>query len=156
MGSDRTAARPLNASEEALWRAFARVLNVVPRVLDAELQDTANISAPEYVALASLADARPDGLRINELAGRVGLSPSRTSRLAEALARRGEVHRDRSIEDGRGSRVSITDAGVARVQAAWPHQVASVRRHVLDHVAAEDHDALTRAFRAIMEHRDGD
>jgi DNA-binding MarR family transcriptional regulator len=107
------------------------------------------------VALVSLADAQPDGLRINELAGQVGLSPSRTSRLAETLARRGEVHRDRSAEDGRGSRVTITDAGLARVAAAWPHQVTSVRRHVLDYVAAEDHDALTRTFRAIMNRRPG-
>jgi DNA-binding MarR family transcriptional regulator len=146
----------LNASEEALWRAFAMVLNVLPRVLDGELQESAHISAPEYVALASLGDARPEGLRINELAGRVGLSPSRVSRLADSLVRRGEVHRDRSVEDGRGSRLRITEAGLARVEAAWPHQVASVRRHVLDHVAVEDHAALTRAFRSIMDRPAGE
>jgi DNA-binding MarR family transcriptional regulator len=143
--------KPLTSAEEALWRSFARVLNVLPRLLDAELQASANISASEYVALASLADARPQGLRIGQLAEHVGLSPSRASRLADNLVRRGEVNRDRGSGDGRSQQLTISATGLARVEAAWPRQVASVRRHVLDHIDPQDYEALVRAFQAIMD-----
>jgi DNA-binding MarR family transcriptional regulator len=145
------AVSPLNTSEEELWRAFARVLNVLPRVLDTELQTNANITAPEYVALASLADSRPAGLRINDLAGAVGLSPSRVSRLADGLVRRGDVARGQNADDARSYLLTITEDGLARLATAWPHQVRSVRRHVLDHIDAADHATLTRVLRAIME-----
>jgi DNA-binding MarR family transcriptional regulator len=154
VGENGTSARdttPLSADEEDLWRAFARVLNVLPRLLDVRLQETANITAPEYVALASLADARPDGLRISELADRVGLSSSRVSRLAESLARRGEAQREHGAGDGRSTQLTITEAGLARVDAAWPHQVANVREYVLRHLDPADHAALTRALRAIAD-----
>jgi DNA-binding MarR family transcriptional regulator len=145
------APRALTSSEEELWRAFARVLNVLPRVIDVELQAKANITAPEYVALSSLGDARPGGLRINELAARVGLSASRVSRLADSLVRRGEVARDQDVEDGRSYQLTITSAGLARIEAAWPHQVRSVRRNVLDHVDEADYAVLIRTLRAIVD-----
>ncbi|VVJ18407.1 Transcriptional regulator [Amycolatopsis camponoti] len=151
MGEDGTDKTPLSAEEEELWRAFAWVLNVLPRTMDLRLQERANITGPEYVALANLGDVHPDGLRISELAGRVGLSPSRVSRLAESLVRRGEAERTRGGEDGRSSSLTITDAGLARVEAAWPHQVASVREHVLRHLDPADHAALTRSLRAIAD-----
>jgi DNA-binding MarR family transcriptional regulator len=143
--------RALTPAEEDLWRAFARILNVLPRVIDVELQTKANITAPEYVALSSLGDARPDGLRINELAARVGLSASRVSRLADSLVRRGEVDRHQSADDARSYQLTITDAGLTRIEAAWPHQVDSVRRNVLDHVDEADYAVLTRALRAIVD-----
>ena len=145
------APRALTSAEEELWRAFARVLNVLPRVIDVELQTKANITAPEYVALSSLGDARPGGLRINELAARVGLSASRVSRLADSLVRRGEVARDQDVSDGRSYQLTITSVGLARIEAAWPHQVESVRRNVLDHVDEADYAVLIRALRAIVD-----
>jgi DNA-binding MarR family transcriptional regulator len=143
--------RALTPAEEDLWRAFARILNVLPRVIDVELQTRANITAPEYVALSSLGDARPDGLRINELAARVGLSASRVSRLADSLVRRGEVDRHQSADDARSYQLTITDAGLTRIEAAWPHQVDSVRRNVLDHIDEADYEVLTRTLRKIVD-----
>lgn len=143
--------RALSPAEEDLWRAFARVLNVLPRVIDVELQTKANITRPEYVALSNLGDARPDGLRISELANRVGLSASRVSRLADSLVRRGEVERHQDTDDARSYQLTITDAGLARIEAAWPHQVDSVRRNVLDHIDEADYEVLTKALRAVVD-----
>ncbi|MEO6088136.1 MAG: MarR family winged helix-turn-helix transcriptional regulator [Umezawaea sp.] len=143
--------RALTPAEEDLWRAFARILNVLPRVIDVELQTKAHITAPEYVALSSLGDARPEGLRINELAARVGLSASRVSRLADSLVRRGEVDRHQSADDARSYQLTITDAGLTRIEAAWPHQVDSVRRNVLDHIDEADYQVLTRTLRKIVD-----
>jgi DNA-binding MarR family transcriptional regulator len=144
---------PLTATEEVFWRAFARVLLVLPRALERELQTKANISTSEYVALAHLADSRPDGLRIGELATRIGLSASRGSRLVDVLVDKGQASRGQGIEDGRSHQITITDAGLRRIEVAWPHHVMSVRRYVLDHLAEAGTDlgSLTCALRAILD-----
>jgi DNA-binding MarR family transcriptional regulator len=142
---------PLSSSEDALWRAFAQVLHVLPRTLDSSLKVQGHISSPEYAALANLADNRPDGLRVNELAALIGLSPSRASRLADSLATRGEVERRQGTDDGRSQRLTITERGAERVTSAWPSHLANVRRYVLDHIDPCDYESLIRAFRAIVE-----
>jgi DNA-binding MarR family transcriptional regulator len=141
---------PLSPAEADLWHAFGRVLGVLPRLLDGELQTSAGISGTEYVALTSLADVRPAGLRISELADRLGLSPSRTSRLADGLVRRGEIVREQDARDARGHVLTITETGFRRAKAAWPHHVACVRRYVLDRIDVADRAAVTRALRAIV------
>jgi hypothetical protein len=40
----------------------------------------------------------------------------------------------------------LTDAGLRRLQEAWPTHLASVRRHVMDHLAGLDLDAVTEAL----------
>jgi DNA-binding MarR family transcriptional regulator len=148
------AMKPLDPAEEAMWRPFVHILNVMPRMLDTCLRAQANITAPEYVALSALADSRPEGLRTNDLAGRVGLSPSRVSRLADTLMHRGDIERHQNPDDGRSQVLAITEAGLARIEKAWPHHLANVRRLILDHVDRDDFDALTRAFRAIADEID--
>jgi DNA-binding MarR family transcriptional regulator len=143
------AVEPLDPAEDAMWRAFVHILNVMPRLLDTSLRAQANITAPEYVALSNLADSAPEGLRINALAGQVGLSPSRVSRLADSLVSRGDIERHQAPDDGRSQVLAITEAGLARLEKAWPHHLANVRRLILDHIEREDFDGLTRAFRAI-------
>lgn len=143
------AVEPIDPAEETMWRAFVHILNVVPRLLDTSLRAQANITAPEYVALSTLAESAPDGLRINALAAQVGLSPSRVSRLADSLVSRGDVERHQAPDDGRSQVLAITECGTARLEKAWPHHLANVRRLVLDHIERDDFDGLTRAFRAI-------
>lgn len=147
---------PLSGTEQAFWRVFARVLLALPRTLERELQAKANISTPEYVALAHLADSRPHGLRVGELATRIGLSASRASRLVDALVGKGQANRGHGIEDGRSHQITITDLGLHRIESAWPHHVTSVRRHLLDHLAEAgiDLSALTCAFSAILNEQE--
>ncbi len=131
--------RPLDPTEEAAWRDLAKFFIIVPRLLDEDLQRGADISLSEYTTLMSLSEAPDHRLRMTELANRVYLSGSRTTRLADELAASGLIRKTRSPADARGVDVSLTATGLARLQAAYPVHLASVRDRVLDHV---DRDAL--------------
>jgi DNA-binding MarR family transcriptional regulator len=131
--------RPLDPMEEAVWRDLAKFFLIAPRLLDEDLQRGADISLSEYTTLMSLSEAPDHRLRITELANRVYLSGSRTTRLVDELAASGLIRKTRSPADARGIDVSLTATGLARLQAAYPAHLASVRNRVLDHV---DRDAL--------------
>jgi DNA-binding MarR family transcriptional regulator len=131
--------RPLDSVEEAAWRNLAKFFLVAPRLLDEDLQHGADISLSEYTTLMNLSEAPDHRLRMTELANRVYRSGSRTTRLVDELAASGLIRKTRSPADARGIDVSLTATGLARLQAAYPVHLASVRDRVLNHV---DQDAL--------------
>src|ERR1700750_1291781 len=84
---------PLDPDEEAAWRALARAVIVVPRVLDADLIEGAGLNLAEYVTLVELSQAPGRALRMSELATLTDLSRSGLSRLIERLGRQGQGRR---------------------------------------------------------------
>jgi len=60
----------------------------------------------------------------------------------------------RSESDGRGQYAVLTPAGLQRLQEAWPTHVASVRRHVMDHLDGVDLDAFADAVGQIAADAD--
>jgi DNA-binding MarR family transcriptional regulator len=143
---------PLHPAEEELCRVFALMLQTLPRTLGDELQRDASISSPEYTALASLADHRDEGLGVTQLATLVGLSQSRMSRVVDSLAARGDITRCQG-EDARSRRLEITEGGMARLAAAWPYRLASIRRHVINRLDAASVPLLTATFDALSGDR---
>ena len=140
---------PLTPKEERAWRAFARSLITVPRALDADLLRATGMSMGEYFVLMNLSEAPDRSLRMSDIANRGGLSPSRISRLVNDLVAEGLVERARTEADGRVQMAVLTDAGLARLKAAYPAHLASVRRNVMDHLGDLDLDALARAATAF-------
>ena len=100
--------RPLDPAEEAAWRDLAKFFLTAPRLLDEDLQRGADISLSEYTTLMSLSEAPDHRLRITELANRVYLSGSRTTRLVDELAASGLIRKTRSPADARGINVTLT------------------------------------------------
>jgi DNA-binding MarR family transcriptional regulator len=66
-----------------------------------------------------------------------------------ALGRAGLVERVKAASDGRGQVAVLTPLGLERLEQAWPTHLASVRRHVTDHLDGIDLAALARALSAI-------
>jgi len=140
---------PLSAEEEAAWRAFARAVLIVPRVLDADLMESQGLHVTEYMVLMNLSEAPEYSLRMNELANFVSISVSGLTRAVERLERQGLVERVRSAKDGRGQVAVLTRSGLACLKKAWPVHLASVRRHVMDHFQGLDLVAFAEAVTAI-------
>ncbi|TQS42168.1 winged helix-turn-helix transcriptional regulator [Cryptosporangium phraense] len=103
------------------------------------------MSLSEYSALMQLSEAPNRRLRMTELAARCALSLSGMSRIVSRLEGTGAVERVRACDDGRGWTAVLTDAGLARLETAWPTHLASVRRHLLAHVTPEDLPAFAAA-----------
>src|SRR4051794_23097345 len=141
-----TAPHPLSAGEQAFLRAFARALMTVPRELDADLMRGEGMSASEYFTLMHLSEVPGRSLRMSDLATAAGLSVSGMTRIVQRLEAQGFVRRGKSTCDGRSWNAVLTDAGFQRLTEAWPTHLASVRRHVIDHLGNVDLEAFTAAL----------
>jgi DNA-binding MarR family transcriptional regulator len=126
---------PLSADEEVLWRAMVRIMLALPRALDDDLVHSTGMAVHEYAVLLNLSEAENREMRMTELANAIGLSPSRITRLVDDLKGRGLVTKDRCTADGRGNVARLTDKGFARLEAAYPDHLSSVRNRVLDHLS---------------------
>jgi DNA-binding MarR family transcriptional regulator len=142
---------PLDAVEEPTWRALARFFVVAPRLLDEDLQRGAHMSLSAYTVLLHLSEAPGRTLRMTELANRAYLSGSRTTRLVDELIADGLMAKERNAEDGRGFDVTLTEAGLAALQRAYPVHLRSVRTRVLDHVDRSTLPCFAKAMSAIAE-----
>jgi DNA-binding MarR family transcriptional regulator len=124
---------------------------VIPRLLEGDLLEAHGLNPSEYSVLQHLSEAPERSLRMNELANYVSLSGSGLTRVVERLSRQGLVERVRAESDGRGQSAVLTPAGLQRLQEAWPTHLASVRRHVLDHLAGLDLGAFADAVGRIAD-----
>jgi|SRR5271154_2840348 len=141
---------PLKSKEERVWRDLARFFVIAPRLLDEDLQRGANISLSEYTVLMNLSEAPTGRLSVSELADRAYLSGSRMTRLVEQLASRQLALKCRNEDDGRAVDVSITDAGLTRLQGAYPVHLASVRKRIMNHVETHVLGCLGTAMASIV------
>ncbi|WP_406449512.1 MarR family winged helix-turn-helix transcriptional regulator [Streptomyces sp. NBC_01622] len=141
--------QPMSPHEEALVRELARVMLVLPRAVDADMVREQRLPLSEYTTLMHLSEAPDRRMRMSELASVCNLSLSGMTRIVARLETHGLVGRERCAEDARGWNAVLTDQGLARLQEAWPAHLASVRRHVLDHVDADDLTRLLGVMRRI-------
>jgi DNA-binding MarR family transcriptional regulator len=137
----------LSVEEEAFLRAWSRAALTVPRALDADLLAGQGMSLSEYRALMYLSEAPGRSLRMSDLASACALSLSGMSRIVSRLEAQGLAERERASGDGRGLNAVLTDAGLGRLRRAWPTHLASVRRHIMDHLGELDLPAVTAAVR---------
>lgn len=141
--------QPLTPDEEAVVRSLSRVIYSLPRAIDADMIREQRISLTEYLALSNLSEAPDRQLRMGDLAEACEMSLSGMTRLASRLESQGLVRRVRSEQDARGWNAILTDAGFARLEGAYPTNLASVRRHFLDHLTDLDLRKLAAALRTI-------
>ena len=142
-------AQPLSPTEEALWRATNRILKVLPRRLDTDLQRGAGLTASEYIVLMGLSEAPNRELRMTDLATATGLSASRTTRLVDDVQSRGWVTKVASSSDTRGNVARLTPRGMAKLKSAWPVHLASARSRFLDHIDATALGEVANAMSAV-------
>jgi DNA-binding MarR family transcriptional regulator len=138
--------QPLDDDEEAFVRALGRAILVLPRVMDADLVREQQLTLNEYMTLMHLSEAPDRLLRMSELAVACDVSLSGMTRIVTRLEGEGLIERVRCADDARGANAVLTDAGLARLERAYPAHLASVRRHIVDHLGKADLAPLTRAM----------
>ncbi|WP_082772677.1 MarR family winged helix-turn-helix transcriptional regulator [Actinoplanes sp. TFC3] len=133
-------------------RAFGRMMLVVPRMLDADLQRDQRMSLSEYSVLRHLSESEGGAMRMSELATACDMSLSGMTRLAAKLESLGYLHRAPCETDRRGLVAVLSDAGLERLREAWPAHLESVRRRIFDHLGDLDLVALAQALEAMTSH----
>ena len=132
----------LSSAELSTWRTFLRAHATVTRRLEAELIAEHELPLASYDVLVQLSEAPDRRLRMTELADRVLLSRSGLTRLADRLERDGLISRQACPSDARGTLAVLTDAGLARLQAAWPTHRRGVAEHVTGRLTPDEVAAL--------------
>jgi len=150
------ATRWLDDDQQRAWRAWLSVSELVPRVLDAQLQRDAGLSHAAYVVLAMLSESPTRSRRMSDLARRANQSQSRLSHTVARLEERGWVRRERAADDGRGNLAVLTDAGWDVVVAVAPGHVDAVREIVFGPLTDEQTRVLREALEAITAKLDPD
>ncbi|TYC06879.1 winged helix-turn-helix transcriptional regulator [Micromonospora sp. WP24] len=140
---------PLSPDEEAVVRALNRVIYSLPRAIDADMLREQGLPLIEYLTLMHLSEAANRQLRMSELATICELSLSGMTRVVQRLEAQGFVQRVRCEQDARGWNAVLTDAGFARLEQAWPTNLAATRRHFIDHLAGLDLKQLAAAMQKI-------
>ena len=138
----------LNGAEMAAWRAYIEIVGDLSAALEKDLV-AQGLTVGDYQVLVYLSEADEGALRMCDLAHMLQLSPSGLTRRLDGLVKSGHVTRAPSTEDGRVMMAVLTDDGHALLESAAPHHVASVRRHVFDHLDAAQVDAMGSIFTAI-------
>jgi DNA-binding MarR family transcriptional regulator len=150
------AQRWLDDQQQRTWRAWLSASELVPRVLDAQLQRDAGISHAAYVVLAMLSESPSRSRRMSDLARRANQSQSRLSHTVARLEERGWVRRERSAEDGRGHVAVLTEDGWDVVRSVAPGHVDAVREAMFGSLTPEQTQALGDALEAIVDRIDPD
>jgi DNA-binding MarR family transcriptional regulator len=141
----RTAVRAfLSEAEERAWLALLETHAALVRALDERLLAEHHLPLGEVEALMQIAHAEQGSLSVSELAERLRLSPSRTSRLAIELEREGLVERQRNPADSRSTRVAAANAGRKRLLEAAPAYFATIRKHLFEPLSERDVKQLAR------------
>lgn len=108
-------------------------------------QDT-EVTLPQYRALVVLASRGPQ--RVIDIAGELRVSPSAGTRMCDRLVRKKLIRRQRSSQDRREVRLSLTGAGVELVR-----RVTDRRRHdvegIVDQVPAAWRGPISQALRSL-------
>src|ERR1700722_11897140 len=127
---------PFSPAEESLWRSLMVIVKALPRCLDSDLIHGSGLTASEYTTIMHLSEAPNRELRMNDLASATGLSPSRMTRLVDDLQLRSLVTKVASSTDARGNVARLTSRGMAKLKAAWPVHLQSVRHRFFDFLDA--------------------
>jgi len=130
-------------------RALGRLLLVLPKALSTDLEREQRLTVSEYNVLRHLSESRCGAMRMSELAQACDMSLSGMTRLAAKLESEGLLKRVKCEIDARGSNAVLTDRGLARLREAWPAHLASVRRHIFDHLGELDLVKLAAAVNRI-------
>ena len=131
-----------------------RIVKVLPRYLDSDLIQGSGLSASEYTTIMHLSEAPNRELRMNDLASATGLSASRMTRLVDDLQSRSLVTKVASSTDARGNVAKVTPRGMAKLKAAWPVHVESVRTRFFDHVDPTSLKAIAEALAGVADRLD--
>lgn len=132
-------------------RALGRLMLVLPRKLNADLEREQRMTASEYSVLRHLSETRHGRMRMSALAQACDMSLSGMTRLAAKLESQGHLKRIKCENDARGWNAVLTLRGLERLREAWPTHLASVRRHIFAHLDGLDQAKLAAALNAIAD-----
>lgn len=139
----------LTGEQLEAWRLFLEAHAALTRTLERELVADGQLPLTWYDVLVQLQEAG-GSLRMHELADRLLLSRSATTRFVERLEKGDLIERQACPEDRRGTHVSLTRVGQETLRRAAPVHLAGVEEHFVDRLTQSDTKALIRLLKKLV------
>jgi DNA-binding MarR family transcriptional regulator len=146
--------RWLTPDELSAWKKFVAVVEILPGVLDSQLQRDAALTHFEYFTMAMLSEAPERTLRMTSLASATNATLPRLSHVVSRLETRGFVERTPCPEDRRATNATLTDDGWEKVVSTAPGHVDTVRENVIVPLSDSDVADLDRIMGRMLHHLD--
>ncbi|WP_440709957.1 MarR family winged helix-turn-helix transcriptional regulator [Herbiconiux sp. YIM B11900] len=148
------APRWLSAEQLRAWIRLEAVVELLPAVLDSQLQRDAALTHFEYLVLAKLSESPDRVLRMTALAATTNSTLPRLSHVVSRLEARGYVERLPCPGDRRATNAHLTEAGWDKVVATAPGHVDTVRSHVIDLLTDEQVSQLDGIMATLLQKLD--
>ena len=142
--------RWLTPDQLRAWKKFVTVVELLPGVLDTQLQHDADLTHFEYFTMAMLSEAPSRTLRMTSLAAATNSTLPRLSHVISRLEKRGYVSRAPSTDDRRATNATLTESGWSKVVATAPGHVDTVRENVIEPLSAADVADLDRIMGRML------
>lgn len=128
----------LRPSEDRTWLLLVGVMMWLPAEMDARLASTAHVSHVEFLVLRWLTHTEDRAIHMSRLATAISVTPSHLTRIVSRLERRSLVTRAPDPDDGRFTRVRLTEDGAQLVTDHEAAYVQAVRELLFDRLD-QDH-----------------
>jgi DNA-binding MarR family transcriptional regulator len=144
--------RWLNEAEDRAWRGYRSMRALLDLQLSRDLANESGFSDADYDVLSNISETEGHRVRLSDLAARMLWLKSRLSHQITRMQQRRLVVREEHPSDGRGTVIVLTDTGWNAIRAAAPSHVASVRRHFIDQLTAQQIEALGNITESVVRH----
>ena len=141
----------LSEDEQRAWRIHLDVSRLLMYQLERDLQPF-GLTNNDYEILVNLSEADEHRMRMSDLARSTLQSKSRLSHQITRMEASGLVRRENCQEDRRGLYAVLTEQGWETMREVAPQHVASVRRHFIDRIPADDLAAYHQALVPVAQH----
>jgi DNA-binding MarR family transcriptional regulator len=150
-----TSTRWLTAPQERAWRRYRRMRTLLDLEVERDLHRDSGLSEADYDVLSTLAGNAEGSRRARDLAVQLLWSTSRLAHHIGRMEHRGLVARQPCADDARGAIISLTVQGRVTLEEAAPLHVASVRRHMIGLLTAEEIAVLDTIATKVITHLAG-
>jgi DNA-binding MarR family transcriptional regulator len=134
----------------AAWTGVMEGQRRLARDVESELEAKHGLALSALGLIGRLAAAEDGILRLSTLAGEMGLSLSRVSRIVDALEARGLVERRPCPSDARATNAWLTPAGLALAREAQATVFASIQARFFDQLAEDEVEVLASVFTRFL------
>lgn len=147
-----SAPRALDSTQLGAYFALIEVSSLLRHTVEQQLRDAGDLSYVQFQLLARLGDSPEGSCRMTDLADGVVYSRSGLTYQAQSLERRGLVTRAPSLDDERGTTVTITEQGRDTLKKVLPGHIAVVNELLLEPLTRQDVEALADVLGRVRDH----
>ena len=144
--------RALDPAELGAYFALIEVSSLLRHTVEQQLREAGDLSYVQFQLLATLGDSPSGSHRMTDLADGVVYSRSGLTYQAQSLEQRGLVTRAPSVDDERGTTVTITEQGREILAKVFPGHIAVLDELLIEPLTRKDIVALDDILGRVRDH----